>query len=254
MPGRRAAWARDGEVGTPAQIGARMRLSVRNVASQFGVPEKTVLRWVEEEGLPASKVEGQYRFSPAALFEWATARGMKIPPALFHEPENGDREVLPDVAEALRAGGVVERLEGSDKRSVLASLVGHLKLPKGVDREGLLQIVLAREQLGSTGIGDGIAIPHVRNPIVMRVPKPMLVLGLLEQPIEFGSVDHQPVHSLFLVITPTTRSHLHILSRLGYILQDRSMRQLLAARAPADRILNAIGEVESRIPTAGKTG
>ncbi len=231
-----------------------MRLGVRDVASQFGVSEKVVLRWVDEDGLPVSKVDGQYRFSPAALFEWATARGMKIPPALFQEPANGDREVLPNLVEALRAGGVYERVPGSDKRSVLAAMVGHVKLPRGVDREALLQIILAREQLGSTGIGEGIAIPHVRNPIVMRVPKPMIILGLLEQPIDFGAVDRRPVHSLFLVITPTTRSHLHILSRLGYILQDRSIRQLLADRASADRILEAMGEVESRIPCAGKTG
>ncbi|CAG1008813.1 PTS system fructose-specific EIIABC component [Phycisphaerales bacterium] len=229
-----------------------MRLGIRDVASQFGVTDKVVLRWVDEEGLPVSKVDGQYRFSPAALFEWATARGMKIPPALFREPENGDREELPNLVEALRAGGVVERVPGADKRSVLAAMIGHLKLPRSVDREGLLQIIMAREQLGSTGIGEGIAIPHVRNPIVMRVPKPMLLLGLLEQPIDYAAVDGRPVHSVFLTITPTTRSHLHILSRLGYILQDKGVRALLASRGPAERILAAMAEVESRIPSSGK--
>jgi PTS system nitrogen regulatory IIA component len=179
---------------------------------------------------------------------------MKIPPALFREPENGDREVLPNLVEALRAGGVVENIPGADKRAVLAALIGHLKLPRGVDREGLLQIIMAREQLGSTGIGEGIAIPHVRNPIVMRVPKPMLLLGLLERPIEYGAVDRKPVHSVFLVITPTTRSHLHILSRLGYVLQDRGIRELLEGRGPPERILEAMGEVESRIPGFGKAG
>lgn len=231
-----------------------MRLGVRDVASQFGVSEKVVLRWVDEDDLPVSKVDGQYRFSPAALFEWATARGKRIPPALFHQPENGDREALPNVVEALRAGGVVGHVPGTDKRSVLAALLAHLKLPKGVDREGLLQIVMAREQLGSTGIGEGIAIPHVRNPIVMRVARPVLLLGQLEQPIDYASIDKRPVHSVFLIITPTTRSHLHILSRLGYILQDRGLRELLAARAPAERILERMAEVESRIPLAGKAG
>lgn len=231
-----------------------MRLGVRDVASQFGVSEKVVLRWVDEDALPVSKVDGQYRFSPAALFEWATARGMKIPPALFREPENGDREVLPNIVDALRAGGIVEHLAGKDKKEVLAALISHLKLPRSVDREGLLQIVMAREQLGSTGIGEGIAIPHVRNPIVMRVPKPMLVLGLLDSPIDYASVDRKPVHSVFLVITPTTRSHLHILSRLGYVLQDRGVRALLEKRAPADQILAAMAEAESKIPSPSKVG
>ncbi len=231
-----------------------MQLGVRDVAAQFGVADKVVLRWVDEESLPASKVDGQYRFNPSALFEWATARGMQIPPALFREPKNGDREVLPDLVEALRAGGVVRDIAGTDKRSVLAMLIEHLQLPRTVDRDGLLQIVMAREQLGSTGIGEGIAIPHVRNPIVLRVPKPMLLLGLLQQPIDYGAVDRKPVHSMFLVITPTTRSHLHILSRLGYILQDRGIRELLKSRAPSERLLAAMAEVESKIPHSAKTG
>src|SRR5262249_31305096 len=162
------------------------------------------------------------------------------------EPRHDTRDSLPDLADALRAGGVVEGVTGADKRSVLAALVARLKLPKGIDRDELLQIVLAREQLGSTGIGEGIAIPHVRNPIAIRVPRPMLLLGMLEHPVEYAAVDRRPVHSVFLVITSTTRSHLHILSRLGYVLQDQGLRRLLAARAPADQIVRAIAEVESR--------
>jgi PTS system nitrogen regulatory IIA component len=227
-----------------------MRFGIRDVASRFGVSEKDVLRWVEEMGLPVSKVDGGHRFSPDALFEWATARGMKIPATLFQDPESDERELLPNLVDALRAGGVVSPVRGADKRSVLAELVAHLKLPKGVDREGLLQILLAREQLGSTGIGEGIAIPHVRNPIVMRVPKPMLVLGLLERPIDYGAVDRRPVHALFLVVAPTTRAHLHILSRLGYVLRDGRLRELLEARASVERILEAMREAESRIPGA----
>jgi PTS system nitrogen regulatory IIA component len=231
-----------------------MRYGVRDVAARFGVSESDVLRWVDQEGLPVSKVDGAHRFSPAALFEWATARGMKVPATLFQEPENGDRDVLPSLVDALRAGGVVDPVKGHDKRSVLAELVAHLKLPKGIDRESLLQILLAREQLGSTGIGEGIAIPHVRNPIVMRVPKPMLVLGLLAQAIDYGAIDRRPVHAVFLVVAPTTRAHLHMLSRLGFVLRDGRVRELLEARAPLERILEALQAVESRIPGAAKSG
>jgi PTS system nitrogen regulatory IIA component len=238
---------------TIAFIEVTMRLGVRDVASQFGVSEKVVLRWVDEDGLPASKVDGQYRFSPTALFEWAAARGRRIPTAIFHEAENGGRESLPSLADALRAGGVVEKVPGSDKREVLAALIGHLDLPRGVDREALLRIVIAREQSGSTGIGEGIAIPHVRHPIVLRVPRPMVVLGLLERPIDYAAADLEPVYAVFLVISPTTRSHLHILSRLGYVLQDRGIRELLVGRAPGDLILEAIAALESKIPTPGKT-
>ncbi len=229
-----------------------MRLGVKEVAAQFGVTDRTVLRWVEQDDLPVSKVDGHYRFSPAALLEWATARGMKIPPSLFVEPEAGDREPTPSIAEALRTGGIVQEDLGADKASVIQALVQRLPLPKSVDREGLLHVILAREHMASTGIGGGIAIPHVRNPIILRVPRPMMILGLLDRPIDFGAIDNQPVYALFLTITPTTRSHLHILSRLSYVLQNPDVRDALARRAPAAQILTAIERIESRLqPSAG---
>jgi PTS system nitrogen regulatory IIA component len=224
-----------------------MRLGVKDVASLFKVPERTVFRWVDEDGLPVSRVDGQYRFSPAAVFEWATERGMNVPPDLFRDDSNGDRVPLPSVAGALRAGGVIAGVPGNDKKSVLAAVVEHLKLPKEMDRATLLQVMLAREQLGSTGIGEGIAIPHVRNPIVLRVQCPMLTLALLDHPIDYGAVDNRPVHTLFIVISPSTRAHLHILSRLGYVLQDTSVRSAISARAPAAAILGAMEKVEQRL-------
>src|SRR5262245_29251911 len=97
-----------------------MRLGVREVAERMGVSEDTVFRWVERENLPASRVDGQFRFSPAAVYEWATSRGVPIGGDLFEESS-----VLPGrpVAQALRRGGIVEGLEGDDRSAVLRAAV-----------------------------------------------------------------------------------------------------------------------------------
>ena len=79
--------------------------------------------------------------------------------------------------------------------------------------------ILAREALGSTGIGDGIAIPRVRNPIVLHLSRPIVTLCFLERPVDFGALDGQPVTTLFTLISPTVRAHLHLLSRLSYNMQ-----------------------------------
>jgi PTS system nitrogen regulatory IIA component len=79
----------------------------------------------------------------------------------------------------------------------------------------------------------------------------MMILGLLNRGIDFKSIDGRPVHAVFLTITPTTRSHLHILSRLGYVLQDLEVRKALADRAPAERILAAVQAAESRLVDPG---
>jgi PTS system nitrogen regulatory IIA component len=102
--------------------------------------------------------------------------------------------------------------------SVLRSVVELLRLPDHVDREFLLQVLLARESLGSTGIGDGIAIPHARNPIVLNVERPTITLCFLENPVDFAALDGLPVTMLFTLVNPTVRAHLHLLSRLAFIL------------------------------------
>src|SRR5437762_1279414 len=145
-----------------------MRLGVKDVAERLGVPDRTVFHWVERDGLPATQVDGQFRFNPAAVYEWATSRGVPIPGNLFDE--DGDHSPGKPLTRALRSGGVIPGLGGDDKQAVLRAAVDRLTLPPHADRGVILQMLLAREKLGSTGIGEGFAIPHVRNPIVLRVP------------------------------------------------------------------------------------
>jgi|CXWL01.1.fsa_nt_gi PTS system nitrogen regulatory IIA component len=229
-----------------------MRLGVREVAVHLGVPEGTVFRWVERDHLPATRVDGQFRFSPAAVYEWATSRGVPISGNLFEAQPSP--VAIPPLTQALRVGGVVAGLRGDDKHSVMAAAVEKLQLPAHVDRAVILHMLLAREKLGSTGIGDGFAIPHVRDPIVLRVSTPQVTLFLLERPIEFGAADRIPVNTLFLAVTPTIQSHLLILSRLGTVLQDEAVRKAITARAATAQILELIEQAERKLNGGPKGG
>jgi PTS system nitrogen regulatory IIA component len=225
-----------------------MRLGVREVAAHLGVSESTVFHWVERDRLPATRIDGQFRFSPAAVYEWATARAFPITGDLFEE--RGGESATLALTEALQAGGVVTGLGGEDKQAVMAAAVERLHLPAHVNRGVILEMLLAREKLGSTGIGDGFAIPHVRDPIVLRVPQPQVTLYLLERQIEFGALDQRPVHTLFLAVTPTIKSHLLILSRLATVLHEEAVRTAILGRDPS-RILSAIERAERVISVGG---
>jgi PTS system nitrogen regulatory IIA component len=227
-----------------------MRLGVKDVADRLGIPERTVFQWVERDGLPANRVDGQFRFNPAAVYEWATGRGVPIPGNLFEE--DATRPAGEPLTRALRAGGIVVGLKGDDKQGVLRAAVDKLSLPPHADRGVILHMLLAREKLGSTGIGEGFAIPHVRNPIVLRVPEPLVTLFLLDHPIDFGAIDHRPVHSVFLSITPTTQSHLLVLSRLGTVLQDAGVRRAITGRASPAKILAEIERAEAPLSAGRK--
>jgi PTS system nitrogen regulatory IIA component len=122
-----------------------------------------------------------------------------------------------------------------------------MRLPEEVDREYLYQMLLARETLGSTGVGDGIAIPHVRNPVVLHV-RAAATLCFLERPVDFGSLDGMPVRALFLLVSPTTRAHLHLLSRLSAALHDPKLKRLVSEQGSRDEILSAFQRVEATFP------
>ena len=228
-------------------VGAKV--TIRDAAQLLGVPEKTIYRWVEERGLPVHRVHGQFRFNRSELLEWATSRGVRVSAALFPEPEGPDAPI-PALASALEAGGIHALEGGVDRESVLRQVVAVLALPDEVDREFLFEVLLARESLGSTAVGDGIAIPHVRNPVLLHV-RPAVALCFLEKPIPFGALDGKPVDILFALVTPNSRSHLSLLSKLSAALHDADFRAALKRDAKPEGILAALRRVEAGFAKTG---
>ena len=215
-----------------------MQLTLRDVARLMRVPERTVNRWVQDELLPAKQVGGQYRFNRSELFEWASLRKLPLPADLLFEQSRAaaDSESL---AGALNAGGVLYDTPGVDRESALAAVVERLRLPDRFDRQRLLEMFLSRESLGSTAVGDGIAIPHPRFPVVLSVPAASATLCFLQQPIEFGAADGKPVDTLFVLVSPTVRSHLKLLSQLAAALRDEAFRGVVRRKARSEEIIGA---------------
>ncbi|OGV73497.1 MAG: hypothetical protein A3K19_16925 [Lentisphaerae bacterium RIFOXYB12_FULL_65_16] len=223
-----------------------MDLHIKDAARLFNVAEEVVHQWMEERGLPACTVNGKCRFNRQELLEWATVTGTRVDPELLQT--DGAPDALPRITDALVAGGVLPGISGTDKEAVFAAIVQRLPLPAAVDRKFLQQVLLAREALGSTGVGDGIAIPHPRNPIVLNVTRPTVTLALLANPVDYGAPDNKPVTSLFVLISPTVRVHLHLLSRLAYILHNTDFKTALRRQARAEDILAAARHAENHIP------
>jgi nitrogen PTS system EIIA component len=223
-----------------------MKITVKDAAKLLDVSEKTIYRWIKQQSIPAYQINDQYRFNKAELLEWATSKRIKVSAEIFSETEY-ESAALPSLSEALEAGGVFYRLEGDNRNEVLANIVEHLRLPEEVDREFLLRILVAREEMESTGIADGIAIPHARSPIVQHVSRPTVTLCFLDHPVDFKSLDGKPVHTLFTLVTPTIRSHLHLLSRIAFALRDPEFTALIQRQGLREEILTEIRRIESKI-------
>ena len=195
--------------------------------------------------IPAQKIHDQYRFNRTELLEWALAHNKIIPAEFVQNEEKTSPVRLPLLSNALKSGGIFYGLAGADKKSALRSLVAVLRLPGDADRDFLLKMLLARENMASTSIGEGIAVPHARNPLVLHVAEPQIALGFLQTPVDFQALDGKPVFALFSMITPTVRIHLHLLSRLAFALQDSGFRDTVRRQAQSDQIISELLRVES---------
>lgn len=211
-----------------------MKLSIRDAARFLGCDEETVYDWVKRGELPSIRISEQYRINSTDLLEWATARGLKLSADLVEE----SRADLPQLADALAAGGVHRYTGEATREAVLAAIVGALDVDAG-ERPLILDLVTAREFIGSTGIGEGIAIPHVRTPLIVHGAPGAMALWYLPEPVDFLSPDGKGVDTVFFLVTASPRLHLQLLARLSRALHDDAFRKLVKARAPLDDVLAA---------------
>jgi len=156
----------------------------------------------------------------------------------------GSAEELPSLAAALERGGIFYQVPGERRETALEAVTQLPGIPASVNRQMLCQLLVAREALASTGLGDGIAIPHPRDPVVVQENEPLVLLCFLKQPVDFSALDGQPVRVLFVLLSPSVRSHLQMLAQLAFALHDDTLRQLLRTVAPKEAILERVRLLE----------
>jgi len=220
-----------------------MFLTARQAAALLRSTERQIYRWVDEREIPFQRVRDQVRFNRTDLLEWATSRGLPISLEAFDanlDPE--DR--APGLGAAIRVGGVHLDVPASDRDSALRAVVERTPMPAGLDREFVVEVLIARESTVSTGIGNGIAIPHVRQPVVAPGAAVTVSVSHLRTPIPFGAIDAKPVHTVFLIVTPTVRTHLQMLAQVARALLEPSFQRVLDSRAPTEVLAAAADQLQ----------
>jgi PTS system nitrogen regulatory IIA component len=150
------------------------------------------------------------------------------------------------ILDYIREEWVVPELQGTDKRSILKELSNVLVKPCQVaSTDELLQILLEREKLGSTGIGEGIAIPHGR---LKRLKTFFISFGRSLKGVDFDSIDHHPSQLFFLVMAPENSAvdNLKLLGRIVTLLKDTSFKKRLLEAKTQKEIFQIISEEDEK--------
>ncbi|MCX8228579.1 MAG: PTS sugar transporter subunit IIA [Planctomycetota bacterium] len=224
-----------------------MPLDLLHAAKILGVSSDTVRRWARQGRLGSRRQGGEYRFEEVELREWAASRGMKTkgphPSAWPTDSINQDQPLV----SAFSRGGVVTLTDARSQEEVFEQWLGKIDMEGEGDSSLLLEDLCAREKLSSTGLGNGIAIPHPRTPNPQYSTKPTIFLAQVSPEVPWNSLDGIGVHSLFLLLNPTPKEHLRILSRVAFILRDAHFQRLLTSKASHKELMEALASLD---PTA----
>lgn len=140
-----------------------------------------------------------------------------------------------EIVDLITPQSVVARLRAANKKQVLQELAKRAAEITGLRERAIFDVLLERERLGTTGVGDGIAIPHGKLAELKRLHG---LFARLETPVDFDAVDEQPVDLIFLLLAPegAGADHLKALARVSRLLRDRSTCEKLRGADTPDAL------------------
>jgi PTS system nitrogen regulatory IIA component len=213
-------------------------MDVDQLATFLQRDARELQKWASRGYLPAHKVSGQYRFHPAEINHWLETQMHAYTEQELSRLEQGAAgqgpEQLPLITTMLSETTIAVPLVASTKASVLKELVKVAEQSWQVyEPEAVLAAIRQREDLGTTALESGIAIPHPRRPLANALGESVMAFGRT-QPLPFGAPHGGLTDLFFLVLCRDDRTHLRVLARLSrLLLRPGFMEELRAAETPA---------------------
>lgn len=144
------------------------------------------------------------------------------------------------IMELIHRGGIYKDVEGNTPDEVFSNFCKMMDLPDGIEREQVYNALCAREKVLSTAIGNGIALPHARSPIVKDENQQRICIVYLKNPINMNAPDERKVSTMFVLLTQNSQVHLKILSALAELIRALPFRKLLENQPSEEEIKELI--------------
>lgn len=229
-----------------------MKNTLKELSEYFNLPSNTIERWIRQGKIPIHK-KGRYYFSnQSALKKWAETHNLSFSMSAEITPQT-ELPVSESLLSAMKLGGIHYNIKGNGAHDILKSAVDHIPYLEKENKIHLLNGLLEREQLTSTGIGKGVAIPHPRTPLSNVIQQSAITTCFLDEPTDFNSVDDRPVFILFLLVSASIKQHLYLLSRLSYCVRDNEFIDFLKTTPKPDALLARITDFEIHLDKAEMT-
>lgn len=218
-----------------------MDLKMKDIVDLFDVPEKTILQWISGKKLPSYKIKNQYYFNKAEVNEWILRNNVAVSEKILDLALTNRPVSLIDL---IKKGDVHYGIDGTSVREVIDNVVGAIPIPKSTDRDTVRSSLLQREEMMTTAVGNGIALPHPRNPIISDIDEESVSICFLKNEIDYRALDKNPVRVLFVIISSNAKRHLEILSKISFLCRQEDFLKTLCDRPKKKVFLYYIERVE----------
>ncbi len=231
-----------------------MKLPIEQIAEALELPRRKIERWIRQGRIPLTRRGDICTFDRLSLERWAREHHLKFCIDTDRRSD-GKRPPAESLLGALDQGGVHYAIAGQSVDAVIHAAVERLAVVAPEIRPELAARLIERENLTSTGLGNGIAVPHPRDPERLAMTTASIAACYLETPVDFNALDGQPVHLLFVLLSPSVRTHLQLLSRLSFCLRDKAFVAFLHSSPEADALRAKLEAMEKEWErSAGTSG
>lgn len=232
-----------------------MDLKLKDVAELLNVSEATIRRWMEESKIPFYRLNKQFRFSRSEIENWVLSckqgKG-KFSPFSSDDPAAerlGTHQF--GLYRAIHRGGVWSDVPGNSKEEVIRKSTHLIAKELNLDADCLTDLLLDREKMMPTALSNGIAVPHTRD-FLLKDSYDIVAVVFPKNPIDYGALDGQPVHTLFFLFACDDKRHLHLLAKLAHLCSKKDNLDMLKKHPSKTELLDAIKNWESTLRTPEK--
>jgi excisionase family DNA binding protein len=215
-------------------------MTLAEMADYLKIAKRSLLRMAQNGDIPGTKIASQWRFMRSVIDDWMISRMKNLPAGELEKLIQSEKVPLP-LYRLLPPALVSLTIRPGTKKQILEQLLEVLAgggFP--VDRRIFLQKLMDREEMVSTAIFPGIALPHFRKPEECPLAEPRVVLGVCRQGTDFDSLDGKPTHAFFLICAANVVVHLKIIAELALLFRRSSLVEELLAAADPDAALAAL--------------
>jgi PTS system nitrogen regulatory IIA component len=222
-------------------------MTLSEIARYLKVSDKTILRMVRNGQIPGTKVANQWRFMRPVINDWLAARMRNASDTDLANVLLTGNKLVP-VPELITPDRIVPDLRPGSNSEMLRALIKPL-VEQGIVRDGhaYLEELLAREEMVSTAIGNGVALPHVREPGNVEVRRTCMVLGTCKKGVDFAALDGEPTYVFVLPCSNSEVVHLRLMAKITFILRQPGMVESLQKAEDKDEIHNLLKETHQQI-------